>query len=424
MKIATLSLTAALAVFAAAGTGANAEAATVKLFCGATDYDLCSSAAEAWAKQSGNAVSINKMPASWDDAVPLYQQMLAAKSTDVDVLVIDVIWMGMLKNHLLDLGTMVPKEEVAAHFPTTIDAATIDGQLLALPWYMDTGLIFYRKDLLEKYGKAVPKTWAELTETAKAVQDGERKAGDADMWGFVWQGKSYEGLTCDAIEWVASTGGGTIIDAKGDITIDNPKAAQALTLAHSWIDTISPQGVLGYDEESSRAVFESGKAVFLRNWPYVWGTSQAAGGALVGKVGVAALPVGAAGEKSSGCLGPAYLGVSKYSENKEAAVSLIRYMTGAADQKRRAIQGAYNPTVSALYEDPEVLAKLPFLKDTQAAFADSIARPSAATGASYNRVSQAFSKSVHAVLTGDEQPDAAVAALAKELDRLRQRAKW
>lgn len=424
MKIATLSLTAALAVFAAAGTEADAEAATVKLFCGATDYDLCSSAAEAWAKQSGNAVSINKMPASWDDAVPLYQQMLAAKSTDVDVLVIDVIWMGMLKNHLLDLGAMVPKEEVAAHFPTTIDAATIDGQLLALPWYMDTGLIFYRKDLLEKYGKAVPKTWAELTETAKAVQDGERKAGDADMWGFVWQGKSYEGLTCDAIEWVASTGGGTIIDAKGDITIDNPKAAQALTLAHSWIDTISPQGVLGYDEESSRAVFESGKAVFLRNWPYVWGTSQAEGGALVGKVGVSALPVGAAGEKSSGCLGPAYLGVSKYSENKEAAVSLIRYMTGAADQKRRAIQGAYNPTISALYEDPEVLAKLPFLKDTQAAFADSIARPSAATGASYNRVSQAFSKSVHAVLTGDEQPDAAVAALAKELDRLRQRAKW
>ena len=420
MKIATLSLTAALAVFAAGG----AEAATVKLFCGATDYDLCSSAAEAWAKQSGNAVSINKMPASWDDAVPLYQQMLAAKSTDVDVLVIDVIWMGMLKNHLLDLGTMVPKEEVAAHFPTTIDAATIDGQLLALPWYMDTGLIFYRKDLLEKYGKAVPKTWAELTETAKAVQDGERKAGDADMWGFVWQGKSYEGLTCDAIEWVASTGGGTIIDAKGDVTIDNPKAAQALTLAHSWIDTISPQGVLGYDEESSRAVFESGKAVFLRNWPYVWGTSQTAGGALVDKVGVAALPVGAAGEKSSGCLGPAYLGVSKYSENKEAAVSLIRYMTGAADQKRRAIQGAYNPTISALYEDPEVLAKLPFLKDTEAAFADSIARPSAATGASYNRVSQAFSKSVHAVLTGDEQPDAAVADLAKELERLRQRAKW
>ncbi|MFE0759071.1 ABC transporter substrate-binding protein [Inquilinus sp. NPDC058860] len=420
MKIATLSLTAALAAFAAGG----AEAATVKLFCGATDYDLCSSAAEAWAKQSGNTVSINKMPAVWDDAVPLYQQMLAAKSTDVDVLVIDVIWMGMLKNHLLDLGAMVPKEEVAAHFPTTIDAATIDGHLLALPWYMDTGLIFYRKDLLEKYGKPVPKTWAELTETAKAVQDGERKAGDADMWGFVWQGKSYEGLTCDAIEWVASTGGGTIIDAKGDVTIDNPKAAQALTLAHGWIDTISPQGVLGYDEESSRAVFESGKAVFLRNWPYVWGTSQAAGGALVGKVGVAALPVGAQGEKSSGCLGPAYLGVSKYSENKEAAVELIRYMTGAADQKRRAIQGAYNPTVTALYEDPEVLAKLPFLKDTQAAFADSIARPSAATGASYNRVSQAFSKSVHAVLTGDEQPDAAVAALAKELERLRQRAKW
>lgn len=420
MKISILSLTTALAAFAASG----AEAATVKLFCGATDYDLCSGAAQAWAEATGNAVTINKMPAVWDDAVPLYQQMLAAQSTDIDVLVIDVIWMGMLKNHLLDLGTLVPEDEAAAHFPTTIDAATIGGHLTALPWYMDIGLLFYRKDLLEKYGKPVPKSWAELTETAQAVQEGERRAGDGGLWGFVWQGKSYEGLTCDAIEWVASAGGGTVIDEEGAVTIDNPKAAAALGRARGWIDTISPEDVLNYDEESSRAVFEIGKAVFLRSWPYVWGTSQAEGSLVAGKVGVAALPVGAEGEKSSGCLGPAYLGVSKYSETKEAAVSLIRYMTGAADQKRRAIQGAYNPTVAALYEDAEVLAKLPFLKDTEAAFADSIARPSAVTGANYNQVSQAFSKSVHAVLTGDEQPAAAVAALAAQLESLKRRANW
>ncbi|MBL8579486.1 MAG: ABC transporter substrate-binding protein [Mesorhizobium sp.] len=415
-----------LAALAAGLAIAPAQAATVSLFCSSAgaEYEMCKTAADAWAKETGNEVKINKMPAAWDEALPLYQQLLSAQSPDADVLLLDVVWIGLLQNHLLDLNEELSKEDIAAHFPSTVEAGTVNGKFVALPWYVDAGLMFYRKDLLEKYGKPVPKTWAELTETAKVIQDGERAAGAKDMWGYAWQGRSYEGLTCDAIEWIGSYNGGTIVDTSGNITIDNPQAAEALKMAAGWVDTISPPGVLNYDEEASRSTFETGNAAFLRNWSYVWGTSQGEGQPLVGKVGVTNLPVGTPEGKSSGCMGTAHLGVSKYSANKEAAVSLVKYMGGVAEQKRRAIEGAYNPTISALYEDADVLKAIPFLKDAQTAFADSASRPSAITGSSYNRVSQAFYTAVHGVLAGEAEADAALKGLAGELETIKQRGKW
>lgn len=418
MMMRSIALGAAM-LFSAAASPAWAD--SVSMFCGASEYELCAKAAAGFKEKTGNEVKITKMPALLDDAIPIYQQLLAAQSTDADVLFIDVIWIGMLQRNMLDLKPLVPAEEVSQHFQSTIDAATTqDGRLVALPWYMDTGLMYYRKDLLEKYGKQPPKTWDELTETAKFIQDKERAAGSPDLWGFTWQGKSYEGLTCDAIEWIASGGGGTIIEPDGKVTINNPEAAKALTRAKGWVKTISPEGVLGYDEETSRAVFEAGNAVFHRNWPYVWGTSQADGSKVAGKVGMMALPVGADGQKSSGCLGPMYLGISKFTAKPELATELLRYLVGPEVQKMRAIEGAYNPTQKSLYSDKEVLAKLPFLADAQAAFDGSVARPSGYTGSSYNRVSQAFYRAVHEILADGADVDKTLADLAGRLERLKE----
>lgn len=418
MMMRSIALGAAM-LFSAAAVPAWAD--TVSMFCGASEYELCAKAAAGFKEKTGNEVKITKMPALLDDAIPIYQQLLAAQSTDADVLFIDVIWIGMLQRNMLDLKPLVPAGEVAQHFQSTIDAATTqDGRLVALPWYMDTGLMYYRKDLLEKYGKQPPKTWDELTETAKVIQEKERAAGNPDLWGFTWQGKSYEGLTCDAIEWVASGGGGTIIEPDGKVSINNPAAAKALTRAKDWVKTISPEGVLGYDEETSRAVFEAGNAVFHRNWPYVWGTSQADGSKVAGKVGMMALPVGADGQKSSGCLGPMYLGISKYTAKPELATELLRYLVGPEVQKMRAIEGAYNPTQKSLYSDKDVLAKLPFLADAQAAFDGSVARPSGYTGSSYNRVSQAFYRAVHEILADGADVDKTLADLAGRLEKLKE----
>jgi trehalose/maltose transport system substrate-binding protein len=251
--------------------------------------------------------------------------------------------------------------------------------------------------------------------------DAERAAGNAGMWGFVFQGRAYEGLTCNALEWVDSHGGGAIVDAKGEITINNPRAVEAVALAASWIGTISPEGVLNYAEEEARGVFQSGNAVFMRNWPYAWALGQSADSPIRGKIGVVALPKGGDAGKATGTLGGWQLAVSKYSANQAAAADLVMFLTSKAEQKRRAIAGAYNPTIDGLYRDAEVLAAVPFFGDLYATFTNAVARPSKVTGQNYNRVSSAFWNAVHGAMSGRTKADAAMAALDQELRGIRRR---
>ena len=140
---------------------------------------------------------------------------------------VDVVWPGVLKNHLLDLKPYTNGAE-AKHFPAIVANNTIDGKLLAMPWFTDAGLMYYRKDLLEKYKLTAPKTWDEMARCSTKVQDGERAAGKGKMQGFVFQGKAYEGLTCDALEWSASFGGGSFVEPDGKISANNPKQWQHL----------------------------------------------------------------------------------------------------------------------------------------------------------------------------------------------------
>ncbi|MCB1824919.1 MAG: ABC transporter substrate-binding protein, partial [Candidatus Competibacteraceae bacterium] len=287
---------------------------------------------------------------------------------------------------------------------------------VAMPWFIDAGLLYYRKDLLAKHGAQPPKTWRELTETAQKIQDAERAAGNDKMWGFVWQGRAYEGLTCNALEWVASHNGGRIVDARGQITIDNPQAA-AIATAAGWIDTISPEGVLNHAEEEARGVFH-GNAVFMRNWPYAWSLAQGPDSVIKDRVGVSALPKGGADGRHAATLGGSQLAVSNYSKHPQLAADLVLYLTGAQEQKRRAIQGAYNPTLIALYQDPEVLAAAPFMGALYDTFVNAVARPSTVTGIQYNQVSTEFWNAVHPVLAGKIQAQASLAQLERSLKRL------
>jgi trehalose/maltose transport system substrate-binding protein len=298
---------------------------------------------------------------------------------------------------------------------------TVDGKLLAMPWFTDAGVLYYRKDLLEEYAQPVPSTWEELTQVAGTVQKAERDAGNQQMWGYVWQGRAYEGLTCDALEWIYSYNGGTLVDADGEITINNPQAVQALTTARGWIGTISPEGVLSYGEEEARGVFQSGNAVFMRNWPYAWVLAQSEDSPVKDKVGVVALPKGGEMGRPAGTLGGWQLAVSRYSANPELAADLVMYLTSYEEQKRRAIEGSYNPTIEALYQDQEVLEAVPFFGSLYETFANGVPRPSSVTGDKYGRVSNAFFNSVHGVLSGTVAPEAAVEDLETQLKRIRKR---
>ena len=406
------------------GAASSVHAATITISCGSTANDVlwCEPLAMEWAKKNGHTVKMYTPPASTTDNLALLRQQFAAKASDLDVVMVDVVWPGVIKDHLVDLKKYSKGAE-AKHFPAIVANNTADGKLLGMPFFTDAGLLFYRKDLLEKYSLKPPGTWDELAAAAKKIQDGERAAAP-DFQGFVFQAKAYEGLTCDALEWVASFGGGEIVDKAGNVTINNPGAAKALDTAASWIGTISPGGVLNYGEEDSRGVWQNGKAAFMRNWPYAWSLGQAADSPIKGKIGVAALPAGTgAGAKKAATLGGWQLSVSKYSKNVDAAASLVMYMTSAEVQKKRAVGGSYNPTIPELYKDPEVVKANPFMGDLLDVFTNAVARPATATGLKYPEVSQAFWDATHEVLSKKTTGAEAVKKLEGKLKQVK-RNKW
>lgn len=398
------------------------QAKTITISCGAVgaEKQLCEEGTQAWSKQSGHEVKVVSTPNSATERLSLYQQLFAARSGDVDVFQIDVVWPGMLASHLVDLSDYTDGAE-DSHFEALVENNTVDGSLVAMPWFTDAGVLYYRKDLLNKYDLKAPETWQQLTNTAKTVMAKEREAGNERFWGYVWQGRAYEGLTCNALEWIASFNGGTLVNDQGEVTVNNEQAAEALALASTWIDDISPRSVLNYTEEEARGVFQSGNALYMRNWPYAWSLAQSEDSPVKGKVGVVALPKGGEEGRHAGTLGGWQLAVSKYSENVDEAADLVRFLTSYEEQKRRAIEGSYNPTIPDLYRDEEVLAAVPFFGELFETFKNGVPRPSSATGDQYGRVSNAFFNATHDVLSGKTAPENALSDLERQLERLGRR---
>lgn len=372
-----------------------------------------------WEEKTGNTVKIVTMPASTSDQFAQYRLWLAAGTADIDLYQTDVIWAPQLAEHFVDL-TEAAKDLAPLHFPSVIQSQTADGKLVALPVFTDAPALFYRKDLLEKHGKEVPKTWAELTETAKAIQDAERAGGANDLWGFVWQGNAYEGLTCNALEWVKSHGGGQIVEPDGTISINNPQAVAALEQAKEWVNTISPGGVLSYQEEEARGVWQTGNAVFMRNWPYAYKLGNGDDSAVKGKFDVAPLPTGEGeGAGSAATLGGWNVAVSKYSTKQEAAIDLALYLASPEAQKTRVLLETQLPTVMSLYDDPEAIEAMPFLPAWKAVFENSVPRPSAPTKGKYNEVSAKFWSAAHEVLSGTTPAADALEILEADLEEMK-----
>ncbi len=407
----------ALLVAAAVGSLAWAQV-TITVAAGNVGQELALTKAAAQRymdSHPGVTVNVLDTPDFVQDRLGVYLQVFEAKSSDVDVFQIDVIWPGDLAEHFIDLNQYVPKDVVDQHFPAIVKNNTVDGRLIGLPWFTDAGLLYYRTDLLQKYGfSGPPKTWAELQSMAKTIQDGERAAGNADFWGFVWQGNAYEGLTCDALEWIKSSNGGTIISPDKVITINNQNAIDAVDRAAGWVGTISPPGVTSFGEEDARNMWQAGNAAFMRNWPYAYSLGNAADSAIKGQFDVSPLPAGPGGQPAA-TLGGWQLAVSKYSLHPDVAADVAMFLASPAEQKIRAIEGSFNPTVMSLYKDPQVLEAAPFFGSLYDVFINAVARPSTATAPNYNEVSTAFFNAVHDVLTGKENATDAMALLELDL---------
>ena len=411
----------------AAATEAPAEEAaaggpvTISYLGGAPGFqtDVIKQLVDQWNSENSDIqVEFINGPSSATDRYGLYLQTFQAQSSDIDVMEIDVIWPGDLAEHLLDLNQYGAADMMGDYFPAIVENNTVDGALVGAPWYTDGGLLYYRTDLLEKYGyDAPPATWDELEEMAQTIQDGERAEGNQDFWGFVWQGKAYEGLTCDALEWVYSNGGGTIVSPAGEITIDNAAAAAALDRAAAWIGVITPPGVTGFQEEDSRAVWQGGNAAFMRNWPYAYNLGQAEDSAIAGLFDVTSLPGAEAGQ-SAATLGGWQMAVSKYSANPDAAAKFALWMVAEAQQKYLALNASLLPTIPALYDDAEIADVVPFMPNLLPVFTNAVARPSTITAPNYNEASTIFFSNVSDVLTGKQSGEDATINISLELEDL------
>jgi trehalose/maltose transport system substrate-binding protein len=335
-----------------------------------------------------------------------------------DVYLIDVIWPGTLHQHLLDLRPYLATDP-GQYLPELLKNDTVAGRIVSLPFYLNAGMLFYRTDLLRKYGyRQPPASWDELKKMASHIQRGERAAGHSSFWGYVWQGGAYEGLTCNALEWQASFGGGRIVEPDGTIHVNNPQTASAFRMAASWVGSISPPSVVSYTESDSLNVFRSGNAAFMRYWSSGYRANQAAGSEVRGRFNVTQLPTGPGGRAQS--VGGFQLAVSRYSAYPREAAELVEYLTSSKIQRARAVQEGYLPTITQLYSDRGVLEAVPEATVFRNARRESwIARPSSIAGAKYSTLSKNYYETVHRILTGQSSPGKALNNLERALVDLR-----
>lgn len=363
------------------------------------------------AAHPGVRVTSEALPTGSDDQHQFFVINLEGRSPGFDVMMLDVIWVPEFARAgwLLDLTSRVPAGELADYFPSTVEAATWNGRLWALPWNMNVGLLYYRADLLAKHGLAPPETWDELVAAVRRIRAAER---DPRLDGYVWQGKQYEGLTVNALEalWANDT---RLLGPDGTPFPEPERAAEALAFLRGLIESgISPRWVTAADEELSRRAFGDGRAIFLRNWPYVLHLVEAPGSPVRGRVGIAPLPGRTRAAAGRGSTGGAHLGVSRATAHPEEAVALARFLTSERAQ-RAILEGTLYPTRTALYRDPELLARYPHLPHIHDLMLGGVPRP---VSPNYLLLSTTMQPEISAVLVGLKSPARAIAETRHRLD--------
>jgi multiple sugar transport system substrate-binding protein len=359
----------------------------------------------------GVALRDETLPSASDAQFQFYAINLQGGSTAFDVFAVDVIWVAAFAQAgwLRDVTPLLPPAGPAGFFPGPTRAVTFDGRAWAIPWFVDAGLLYYRRDLLDAQGLAPPQTWRELVRGAQATM--RREPGIA---GYAWQAKQYEGLVCNVLEFLWSNGG-AVLDA-GRVVLDSDANRDALAFAADLIHRyhVSPASVTTATEESSRQLFGQGRAVFMRNWPYAWRLFEDAGSRVQGRVGVTTLPHFDGG-RTSATLGGWQLAINARSRQPVLAEALVRYLTSADVQRALALAYGFQPSRVALYDDAELRARQPFLGLLAHVFGTARPRP---VTPRYVRMSQVMQSEFSAAIAGVRTPAAALAAGQRELEQI------
>lgn len=360
------------------------------------------------ARNPGIKVMIELGGATSDLQAQYLNTVMSAKDPSLDVLILDVIRPAQFA--AAGWLSPFPNKDLHAYLRPYAEANTVEGKVVALPAFADAMFLYYRKDLLDKYGIQPPKTWEELAVAAQKITDGEH---NPNLQGVSFQGKAIEGAVCTFLLPYWSQGK-TIVE-NGKLAFDRDAAIKALALWKSFVDKgIAKKSISEVATDDTRKEFQSGNVVFAVNWGYAWALFQGEGSAVVGKVGVSRLPAVAGGEQST-CLGGWEWGVSAYSKHQDEAKKLAEYLSGPETSKFMAINGSLLPTYPALYTDSEVTKAAPWFADAVAVVQTARARP---VTPRYNEVSEVIRTSVNAVLAGVATPADGASQIESRLKRI------
>src|SRR5215212_420493 len=363
--------------------------------------------------------SLRVMPSNSTTHYDKLKTEFQAGGGDIDVIGGDVIWAIQFaaQGWIQDLSDDFPKSEQEQFLPAPISVMQYEGKTYGIPWFTDAGVLYYRKDLLEKAGFSdPPETWDELKEMAlKTAKDTGTKNG------FVFQGSNYEGGVCNGCEYIWTFGGEVLSDVtSGKVVIDSPEAVAAMEMYASMVkDGVAPKAVTNYDETTSEPVFGGGDAVFLRDWPGFYGLlgiPEKDGGypnLKPEQVGIAPIPVAEPGMQSYSTLGGWNQFVNASTDLMEEAVTFAKFMTATAQEKFLATDGGLRPTRKALYEDPDVTEALPGIElQKEIIFNNAKSRP---VNEYYGDISLELAEQFNNVVTGDTSPQQAAETLQKSL---------
>ena len=359
-------------------------------------------------------VELQRTPDDASQRHQLYVQWLNARVGNPDILQLDVVWTPEFAaaGWVLPLTRFAPAS--ADFFPATIEANTWAGQLYALPWFADVGLLYRRTDLVPNE----PRTLGELVTDAKRAMS--RPGGP--RFGFVWQGARYEGLITGFVEYLGAFGG-QILDDSGRVVVNQPEAVRALEFMRDelYVSKIAPLDVLTWHEEEARYAFQNGTAVFMRNWPYpVAAMSDKTQSKVAGKFAVSPIPgSGEARGHSTAALGGAQLAINAYTESPDAAYRLIQYLTAPEQMLQRAQAVGQYPTRPALYHDPRLRSAIAIpLDNARRAIESATPRPVTPI---YTELSEILQIELHRALVRQAEPQDALNSAAKRINALIER---
>jgi len=364
------------------------------------------------AENPGIRINIVEGPNAANAVEDLYTSAFLLGGSPYDLINLDVIWTSKFAaaGWLLDLTDRVTKEELAAFSPQDVEGGRYQGRLYRLPIRSDVGMLYYREDLLKAAGFEPPETFEDLLKISQTLQQQDRT-----NWGFLWQGRQYEGLVTVFVEVLEGAGGFWINPDTLEVGLDRPESLRAVEFLRSTLQKgISPPGVTTYIEEDTRRIFQSGQAAFLRNWPYVWPLANEENSPVRGKIAIKPM-VHAPGQSAGATLGGWGLGIAKTTRHPDEAWRAIQYFTNREAQRRFILQAGYVPSRLDLFTDPEIVAVYPHFPQLLEVVENAVLRPPIAQ---YAQASDILQRYLSGTLTNRMSPEQAMRAAANETRRL------